>query len=160
MFLFMYLLHIRTVRPWQTSFLTELCLICGSAKRKIYFQNLKIVLLRGICTFSTIYESYYFGDRTKWICTKRGSPVHTFGVHSLVYMLLVYMLLVYILLVYILFDDFFWRFFWWNFLTNCFDEIFDEFFEELFDQIFYEFFDEFIDDLFFDKFFWGKFEKS
>ena len=39
-------------------------------------ENLtKIVLLRGICTFSTIYESYYFGDCTKWIRTKRGSPV-------------------------------------------------------------------------------------
>ena len=42
-------------------------------------ENLtNIVLLRGICTFSTIYESYYFGDRTKWIRTKRGSPVFWF----------------------------------------------------------------------------------
>ena len=32
---------------------------------QFFFQSLKIVLLRGICTFSTIYESYYFGDRTK-----------------------------------------------------------------------------------------------
>ena len=28
-----------------------------------------------MCTFSTIYESYYFGDHTKWIRTKWGSPV-------------------------------------------------------------------------------------
>ena len=26
---------------------------------------------------STIYELYYFEDRTKWICTKRGPPVST-----------------------------------------------------------------------------------
>ena len=46
MFLFMYLLQIRTVRPWRTSFLTELCLICGSAK-KFFFSKSK---------------SYYFGE--------------------------------------------------------------------------------------------------
>ena len=43
------------------------------------FQSLvlsKIVLLWGISTFSTIYESYYFGDPTKWIRTKQGSPVY------------------------------------------------------------------------------------
>ena len=45
------------------------------SQKKIFFQNLKIVLLRGICTFSTIYELYYFRDRTKWIRTKRGPPV-------------------------------------------------------------------------------------
>ena len=42
---------------------------------KIQENLTKIVLLRGICTFSTIYESYYFRDRTKWIRTKWGSPV-------------------------------------------------------------------------------------
>ena len=43
--------------------------------KKKHFLKKKIVLLRGICTFITIYESYYFGDRTKWIRTKRGPPV-------------------------------------------------------------------------------------
>ena len=35
----------------------------------------KIVLYREFVRFSTILNSYYTGDRTKWIRTKRGSPV-------------------------------------------------------------------------------------
>ena len=41
---------------------------CQSALRFCLTFNkalTKIVLLRGIRTFSTIYESYYFGNRTK-----------------------------------------------------------------------------------------------
>ena len=52
------------------------------SQKNFFFQNLKIILLRGICTFSTIYEWYYFGDRTKWIRTKRGSPVVANFLHN------------------------------------------------------------------------------
>ena len=40
----------------------------------LYFAK-KIILYRGIHTISTILNSYYTGDCTKWICTKRGPPV-------------------------------------------------------------------------------------
>ena len=46
-----------------------------SQKKRFFFPKSKIVLLRGIRTFSTNLESYYFGDRTMWGRTKRGSPV-------------------------------------------------------------------------------------
>ena len=39
------------------------------------FCKKKIVLYREIHTISTIFNSYYTGHRTKWILTKRGSPV-------------------------------------------------------------------------------------
>ena len=38
----------------------------------------KIVLYWGILLLSTILDSYYTGDRTKWIRTKWGSPVYVF----------------------------------------------------------------------------------